>query len=74
MGGNPSFVAACGICSLRVLRTSYDEMDAIHYANSLFWKQGNDPTRAARAEYQERQERLEQIREQLAQLRQSVLI
>ena len=46
-----------------------EEMDAIHYANSLYWKQGKSQTLAAKAEYQFRNERLEQIREELAQLR-----
>jgi hypothetical protein len=45
------------------------EMDAIHFANSLYWKQGHSQTVAARAEYQRGQDRLEEIRTQLAQLR-----
>jgi|ERR1700722_5209439 len=45
------------------------EMDAIHFANSLYWKQGYSQTVAARAEYQRRQDRLEEIRTELAQLR-----
>jgi hypothetical protein len=45
------------------------EMDAIHFANSLYWKQGHSQTVAARAEYQRRQDRLEEIRTELAQLR-----
>ena len=44
------------------------EMDAIHFANGLYWKQQNFQTVAARAEYQRRQDRLEEIRIELAQL------
>jgi hypothetical protein len=43
------------------------EMDAIHHANSLYWKH-SEPTLAARAEYQFRQDRLEEIRAELAKL------
>ncbi len=46
-----------------------EEMEAIHYANSLYWKQGNSQTIAAKAEYQFRTERLEVIRAELSQLR-----
>jgi hypothetical protein len=45
------------------------EMDAIHFANSLYWKQGHSQTVAARADYQRRQDRLEEIRTELARLR-----
>ena len=45
-----------------------EEMDAIHYANSLYWKQ-NSPTPAAKAEYQFRNERLDKVRAELAELR-----
>jgi hypothetical protein len=45
------------------------EMDAIHFANSLYWKQGHSQTVAARVEYQRRQDRLEEIRTELARLR-----
>ena len=45
-----------------------EEMEAIHYANSLYWKQGTAQTLAARAEYQLRIERLEKIRDELTQL------
>jgi hypothetical protein len=44
------------------------ETDAIHHANSLYWKQGQSQTLAAKAEYQFRNERLERIRTELAQL------
>jgi len=47
------------------------EMDAIHHANSLYWKRGKSQTHTARAKYQFRNERLEQIREELARLRSS---
>jgi hypothetical protein len=46
-----------------------EEMDAIHYANSLYWKQGKSQTLAAKAEYLFRNERLEQIRIELGRLR-----
>jgi hypothetical protein len=45
------------------------EIDAIHFANGLYWKQENFQTVAAREEYQRRQDRLEEIRIELAQLR-----
>jgi hypothetical protein len=44
-------------------------MDAIHHVNSLYWKQGQSQTLAAKAEYQFRNERLEGIRTEIAQLR-----
>jgi hypothetical protein len=46
-----------------------EEMEAIHHANALYWKQGTAQTLAARAEYKLRNERLEKIREELTQLR-----
>jgi hypothetical protein len=46
-----------------------EEIHSIHAANALYWKQGENQTRAARAEYQRRQDRLEEIRSELAQLR-----
>jgi hypothetical protein len=45
-----------------------EEIDAIHFANSLFWRHKQAHTRAAIAEYQSRQERLVQIRGALARL------
>jgi hypothetical protein len=45
------------------------EIDAIHHANSSYWKQGEVATLGARALYQRRLERLEAIRSKLAQLR-----
>jgi hypothetical protein len=44
------------------------EMDEIHYANSLYWKQEGH-SKAAKAQYQWRQDRLEEIRKELDQLR-----
>jgi hypothetical protein len=44
------------------------EMDEIHHANRLYWKQGESQSLAAKAEYESRNERLEQIRAALAQL------
>jgi len=46
-----------------------EEMDQIHQANNLYWKQGNSQTLAAKAEYEFRNERLERIRAELALLR-----
>lgn len=46
-----------------------EEIDAIHFANSLFWRHKEARTRAALAEYQSRQERLAHIRRELARLR-----
>ncbi len=47
------------------------EMDAIHCANGLYWRQGGSQTLAAKGDYQFRQERLEKIRAELAQLHSS---
>jgi len=46
-----------------------EEMDAIHFANSLYWKQGHSQNLAAKAQYEFRKERLEKIRIELAELR-----
>ena len=46
-----------------------EEMDRIHFVNSLYWERGDEVTAEARAEYQRRQERLEAIRKELDQLR-----
>jgi hypothetical protein len=51
------------------ITTLDEEMDVIHRANSLYWKQGQSQTVAAKAQYQLRQDRLEKIRAELAQLR-----
>ncbi len=45
------------------------EIDAIYYANSLYWGQGEAATHKARAEYRRRLDRLEEIRKELANLR-----
>jgi hypothetical protein len=45
-----------------------EEMDVIHRANGLFWKQ-KDQTKASKAEYDFRNQRLEKIRAELDQLR-----
>jgi hypothetical protein len=47
----------------------YEEIDAIHSANSLFWQQGERATAAARAQYQFRLDRLEEIRTGITRLR-----
>ena len=43
------------------------EIDFIHYANELYWRQAS-PSDAARADYFRRQDRLEEIRSELAKL------
>ena len=45
------------------------EMEAIHFANRLYWERGEAATLEERAEYQRRQDRLEEIRAELAKLR-----
>jgi hypothetical protein len=45
-----------------------DEIEAIHFANRLYWNQ-KKPSRAAIAEYERRQERLEQIRREMEDLK-----
>jgi hypothetical protein len=45
------------------------EIDAIHSANILYWRQGGAATHEARAEYRHRLDRLEEIRMELAKLR-----
>ena len=45
------------------------EIDAIYYANSLYWGQGESATHKTRGEYRRRLDRLEEIRKELAQLR-----
>jgi hypothetical protein len=47
----------------------HEEMDAIHRANVLYWKQGELHDRAARAEHERRQKRLDEIRTELTELR-----
>lgn len=46
-----------------------EEMDKIHAANGVYWKQGKSQSATARAEYEFRNERLEKIRAELAYLR-----
>jgi hypothetical protein len=58
----PDVIARTRLAALR------QEIDAIHFANSLFWRHKEAHTRDAIAEYQSRQERLDQIREELARL------
>jgi hypothetical protein len=45
------------------------EIDAIHSANALYWRQRQAVTPEARAEYRSRLDRLEEIRTELAKLR-----
>ena len=55
------------IVSMRLAALT-EEIDAIHFANSLFWKHKETRTRGATAAYQSRKERLDQIRGELARL------
>jgi hypothetical protein len=41
------------------------EIDAIHYANTLYWRQGEAASVEARVEYRRRLDRLEKIRKKL---------
>lgn len=50
-----------------------EEMDGIHFLNSLYWRKGEAATSEARAAYQRRVDRVEEIRRELAQLRQHPL-
>jgi hypothetical protein len=45
-----------------------EEMDGIHFVNSLYWGRGEAVSTEARAEYRCRQDRLDAIRTELAQL------
>ena len=46
-----------------------EELDKIHFANSLYWKQQpTDRSRQEKAEYQRRQVRVEEIRKELSAL------
>jgi hypothetical protein len=45
-----------------------EEVEAIHFANKLYWAQERH-SQAATAEYELRQERLEQIRTEMEELR-----
>ena len=46
-----------------------EEVNFIHFANVLYWKQGAECSREARAEYQRRQDRLREIRSEVLDLR-----
>ena len=39
-----------------------NEIDSIHHANVLYWRQGPEHSREDTAEYERRKERLEEIR------------
>lgn len=45
-----------------------EEIDFVHFANELYWRQVNSCV-AAKAEHYRRQDRLEEIRRELAELR-----
>jgi hypothetical protein len=49
-----------------------EEVEAIHFANTLYWAQ-KEHTHAAVAEYERRQERLDQIRNKLRNARELAL-
>jgi hypothetical protein len=46
-----------------------EEMDGMHFVNSLYWQRGEAVTSEERAEYQRRLDRLDEIRREIAQLR-----
>jgi len=46
-----------------------EEVNFIHFANVLYWRQGAQSSREARAEYQRRQDRLREIRSEVLDLR-----
>jgi hypothetical protein len=46
-----------------------EELESIHYANTVYWRLGKDHSREAGVEYQRRQDRLEEIRNELVALR-----
>ena len=50
----------------------YEEIEFIHYANRLYWRQAM-PDDAARADYYRRQDRLEELRSELAELQKTEL-
>jgi hypothetical protein len=60
-----SATSAAKITALRA------ELDAIHRANSLYWRDPAAQSRKARAKYHGRLDRLEEIRKELAQLSRS---
>ena len=49
----------------------HEEMDAIHYANNLYWKHSGPTTHELKADYESRNQRLEEIRAELAKLQSS---
>jgi hypothetical protein len=46
-----------------------EEVNFIHFADVLYWRQGAESSREARAEYQRRQDRLREIRNEFLGLR-----
>jgi len=52
------------------LASPREEVEAIHFANKLYWAQ-KEHTHAAVAEYERRQERLDQIRNELKEMQES---
>jgi hypothetical protein len=60
-------VVASKLASLR------EEVEAIHFANKLYWAQ-KEHSHAAVAEYERRQARLEQIRKEMEELEERALL
>ncbi len=58
-----------GDSSIRArLASLREEIDSIHLANSLHWKQGECHSREEMVAYERRQDRLEEIRKELSEL------
>jgi hypothetical protein len=51
--------------------TLHEEIEGIHFVNSLYWNRKEAVTLEARAEYERRKQRLEEIRAELAKLQSS---
>jgi hypothetical protein len=46
----------------KITTSRIEEIDSLHFANILYWREGNEHSREARAEYQRRNDRLQEIR------------
>jgi hypothetical protein len=47
------------------IRVLTEELKSIHVRNVLYWAAGEEPNRAARAEYKRREDRLREVRAEL---------
>jgi hypothetical protein len=47
------------------IRVLTEELKSIHVTNVLYWAAGEEPNRAARAEYKRREDRLREVRAEL---------